>query len=294
MLFDYFSATSEPDRAAELERRMANYYATNHAYYEDIHFATSAWMDPNEHIHQDLLRHSQSGVMVEIGCGRAQALKSGRIDARQYHGCDYSTALLELNQRDFPTASFTPLTPGTGLPFDSATFDFVFSVFVLEHVVRPDRLLSEMARICKPGGLIAILCPDYFGRLSMVSQIIGWGSDSGMHKLRRGHILDAIWSSFVARFLLPLYLKRRLKPASARPVFLMNANPSCFVRPFFPDADAVYVTHRGEIARQLASDHCIPCDEIASQQAKETASKRRLLYALFRKQPPSMTGGAIQ
>lgn len=285
MLFDYFSAVSDPARALDLEKRMAEYYTTNHAYYEDIHFATSAWLDPNESIHQDLLRHAERGKIAEVGCGRAQALTSGRIDYSNYAGCDFSRDLLDRNARDFPGVNFVPLVSGGALPFETETFDFVMSVFVLEHVVRPDRFLSEMARICKPGGRIAILCPNYFGRLSMASQLIGWASDSGSHKLRRGHVIDAICSSITSRFLLPRYLKNRLQSAHEQPVFLLNGNPSCFSRPFFPDADAVYVTHQGEIEWQLDKCGCDAKYDLASSEARKLASERGLLYALFEKRP---------
>lgn len=282
-MFDYFSAVDAPQRVVDLEQRMAHYYATNHAYYDMIHFATSAWVDSNEHIHQDLLKHATSanGRICEVGCGRSQALTAGVIDPSQYSGCDFSSELLNRNREDFPNADFTTLLPSAPLPYDDQSFDFVFTVFVLEHVVRPDRFLSELSRICKVGGKIALLCPDYYGRLSMASQMIGWASDSGMCKLRRGHVVDAVWSSFVARVLLPRYLKSRLKNAHARPVFLLNGNPSCFSRPFYPDADAVYVTHLGEIENHFRACGVTPCQDLVSAEAQSLAKQRGLLYALF-------------
>ena len=39
------------------------------------------------------------------------------------------------------------------LPFDSDTFDFVFSTSVMEHVADPGRALAEIARVLRPGGL---------------------------------------------------------------------------------------------------------------------------------------------
>jgi SAM-dependent methyltransferase len=284
MLFDYFSPLSAPQRAEELESRMALYYQTNTAYYEDIHFATSAWTDPNEHIHQDLLRLAKNRKIAEIGCGRAQALTAAILDPSMYTGCDFSKELLNKNQSDFPSANFAVIEPRSPLPMESEIFDFVFSVFVLEHSVRPDLLLKEMTRICKPGGVIAILCPDYFGRLSMASQLIGWASDSGREKLKRGHVVDAIVSSFTSRILLPHYLKTRLRHAHLQPIFLLNGSPSCFSRPFYPDADAVYVTHRGEIESQMLKYGCKCRADLLSERAIELATQRNLLFLAFEKQ----------
>lgn len=41
---------------------------------------------------------------------------------------------------------------GVRVPFASSSFDFVVSRQVLEHVERPEELLSEVARVLKPGG----------------------------------------------------------------------------------------------------------------------------------------------
>ncbi|MEC8195534.1 MAG: molybdopterin-binding protein, partial [Pseudomonadota bacterium] len=45
----------------------------------------------------------------------------------------------------------------------------------------------------------------------------------------------------------PSLIRRKLAKAHQTPVFLLNGNPACFSRPFYPDADAVYVTYEKEI-----------------------------------------------
>ena len=42
---------------------------------------------------------------------------------------------------------------GETIPFDDAYFDAIFCKQVLEHVRRPDAVVSEVARVLKPGGL---------------------------------------------------------------------------------------------------------------------------------------------
>jgi len=230
-----------------------------------------------------MIRQAKHGKVGEIGCGRAQILTSGQVDPTNYTGCDFSSEMLAQNRHDFPQATFRTVQGDRPLPFEDASAEVVLSVFVLEHVVWPARFLSDLARICKPGGRIVMLCPDYYSRLSMASQIIGHGIDSGMQKLKRGHVVDAVWSSWVARWLLPAYLKKRLRGASDDPVFLMNANPSCFSRPFYPDADAVYVTHFGEIKRTLLGHGCCHRPDWIDPDARLLASQRRLIYSVFEK-----------
>jgi len=42
--------------------------------------------------------------------------------------------------------------PDYVLPFNGASFDFVFSTSVMEHVLDPGRALGEIARVLRPGG----------------------------------------------------------------------------------------------------------------------------------------------
>ncbi|HZD11650.1 MAG TPA: class I SAM-dependent methyltransferase [Candidatus Binatia bacterium] len=49
---------------------------------------------------------------------------------------------------------------GEMLPFPTATFDFVFSNEVIEHVVDDRRYAIEMVRVARPGGRILIFCPN--------------------------------------------------------------------------------------------------------------------------------------
>jgi len=47
------------------------------------------------------------------------------------------------------------------LPFQDTYFDFVYCYTVLEHVQDVKKSISEMIRVCKPGGFIFIETPNY-------------------------------------------------------------------------------------------------------------------------------------
>ncbi|WP_233201736.1 class I SAM-dependent methyltransferase [Cryobacterium sp. Y11] len=49
------------------------------------------------------------------------------------------------------------------LEFDNATFDVAHAHQVLQHVADPVQALREMARVTKPGGIVAVRDSDYAG-----------------------------------------------------------------------------------------------------------------------------------
>lgn len=49
---------------------------------------------------------------------------------------------------------------GETLPFPDETFDLILSHEVIEHVADDRRAVAEMARVLKPGGRLALFCPN--------------------------------------------------------------------------------------------------------------------------------------
>lgn len=50
---------------------------------------------------------------------------------------------------------------GESLPFEDNSFDVVYSTNVLEHVSDPVQVINEAIRVCRPGGVIQIVVPNY-------------------------------------------------------------------------------------------------------------------------------------
>jgi SAM-dependent methyltransferase len=50
------------------------------------------------------------------------------------------------------------------LPFRENRFDLVFCQQLIEHVVYPERVLAEIARVLRPGGLLFLSAPNRLGR----------------------------------------------------------------------------------------------------------------------------------
>ncbi|MGP8174348.1 MAG: class I SAM-dependent methyltransferase [Terracidiphilus sp.] len=97
--------------------------------------------------------------ILEAGCGRSWKLDLTGIDYT-LTGVDLDPAALELRKtmtRDLDVAILGDLCT-INLP--EASFDVVYSRYVLEHVRRADTALQNFVKWLKPGGLMILILPE--------------------------------------------------------------------------------------------------------------------------------------
>ena len=97
--------------------------------------------------------------LLDVGCGAGQlALIAARAGAR-VTGCDIATNWVE-KARARAAAEGLQVTFEEGdaesLPYQDAQFDVVVSLIAAMFAPRPDRVASELVRVCRPGGMIAM------------------------------------------------------------------------------------------------------------------------------------------
>lgn len=61
------------------------------------------------------------------------------------------------------------------LPLDSAQFDWILCLDVLEHLVAPVQALSEAHRLLRPGGKLLINVPNHFTLTGRIRMLLGAG-----------------------------------------------------------------------------------------------------------------------
>ncbi len=88
--------------------------------------------------------------VLEVGSG------TGSLQdlVEDYTGLDISPNVAGLYHKRFVLGS------ATALPFPDNSFDASWTVWVLEHVPEPERMLAELRRVVKPQGLL-YLCPAW-------------------------------------------------------------------------------------------------------------------------------------
>jgi ubiquinone/menaquinone biosynthesis C-methylase UbiE len=86
--------------------------------------------------------HDKRILDVGSGSGALQDL------VRDYTGLDIAANLARYYHKPFIVGS------ATAMPFPDNSFDAVWTIWVLEHVPEPERMLMEIRRVLKPNGLL--------------------------------------------------------------------------------------------------------------------------------------------
>jgi dolichol-phosphate mannosyltransferase len=108
--------------------------------------------------HDIILRFaSQEGSICDVGCGSSRIL----ADLPQAIGVDMRHDKLAFMRR---TNRFLTRANGMVLPFRDDEFDCVVCSEVIEHIPEENgRLIDELTRVLKPGGILVLGTPDYGG-----------------------------------------------------------------------------------------------------------------------------------
>src|SRR3954453_12466878 len=93
--------------------------------------------------------------LLDPGCGAGLALTIAAERGAEVSGLDASAGLLEVAASRLPAAH---LDQGDieALPFATATFDAVTAFNAIQYAAAPAWAVTELARVCQPGGTVVI------------------------------------------------------------------------------------------------------------------------------------------
>ena len=138
----------------------------------------------------DFINAQDAENVLEVGVGTGLALPNYRPELK-VTGIDFSEDMLAKAQAKVENLGLDHVQnlkqmDARTLDFPDASFDVVAAMHIISVVPEPERVMAEMARVCKPGGLIVIT--NHFAReTGMLAQIerlsapfanlLGWHSD---------------------------------------------------------------------------------------------------------------------
>jgi ubiquinone/menaquinone biosynthesis C-methylase UbiE len=107
------------------------------------------------HILKDVRRRATGGKLLDVGCGTGFIINLVKGLFDEIHGIDITEEMLK--RVDTSGANVT-LHRGQveKMPFADASFDVVTAYAFLHHVENTERVLSEVYRVLRPGGIMYI------------------------------------------------------------------------------------------------------------------------------------------
>ena len=94
---------------------------------------------------------------LDLGCGDGRL--GAELDAGDLTAADVSAVALDRARSRLPGARMVELEPDAPLPLDDASFDLVLCAETIEHVRDVQLFLSEIRRVLRPGGTLALSTP---------------------------------------------------------------------------------------------------------------------------------------
>jgi ubiquinone/menaquinone biosynthesis C-methylase UbiE len=146
------------------------------AWHKSMAAAETGQNTPTYPWHQTVLKilpDLNDKAVLEIGCGRGDfaRLLASRYPSAKIVATDFSEAAIGSCKSKLEPDSnvIFKLADAQALPFDDGSFDYVISCECLEHVEKPFRMMSNIARCLKPGGGFVVTTENYFNGM-----ILAW------------------------------------------------------------------------------------------------------------------------
>jgi SAM-dependent methyltransferase len=212
--------------------------------------------------------HVPTGArVVDVGCGVGTSTRLLRAAGFHAVGTDISERFLPAEEGfrvvDFEAAEEIP----------AESYDAAGALNVLEHAERPQRLLTEMVRVVRPGGYVIVLSPN------LTSPLVGLRILAD--HIRRAPPYLGIRSPREALALIVVNLARSIAASLGRDAFARRS-PRLDAGIVGYDVDAVYWTNAVEVRRLLER---IGCRTVVYQGAGRTRAARLVARRL-----PSLAG----
>ncbi len=125
----------------------------------------------------EVVRHGlPAGLGLDLGCGDGKLMRI-LLDALPAKPALVGIDLDPVETRDAVASGVyrrVHTAPGNRIPEGDATFDFVFSNSVLEHIDDIEPVIAEVARVLKPGGAFVFTVPGAEFHECLAGPLLPW------------------------------------------------------------------------------------------------------------------------
>ena len=181
-----------------------------------------------------------SPAILDVGCGSATLLGLLKRYGFRVRGVDFSSEASKIAKSE----NGVDVTVGSleDARFPDQSFDVVTLFHVMEHVTNPRRVLSEVARVLKPNGVVILQVPNIESWQFKIFGARWYGLDIPRH------VIDYSKNS-----MFKLLAESGFTPGRVRH-FNLRDNAPAFVSSMFPSLDPVSrtVRHRKHNVRESA------------------------------------------
>lgn len=136
-----------------------------------------------------LNKMEKGSKFLDVGCGLGLGLAYADQFNCELHATEFDSGALEFVQSHFSVKTFQGDIWEAEYP--NSYFDFIHISHVIEHVLDPKAYISEMKRILKPGGYIAIGTPN------MSSNLYRFHRWSRLLRLQVPDVIDGLEHTFI-------------------------------------------------------------------------------------------------
>jgi len=95
--------------------------------------------------------------VLDVGCGAGALAFGVAPGAREVVAIDSDAAMVEIARARAPSNVRVELGDGESLPFEDGEFDVAATLRTLHHTPHPGRLVTELVRVTKPGGMLLVV-----------------------------------------------------------------------------------------------------------------------------------------
>jgi ubiquinone/menaquinone biosynthesis C-methylase UbiE len=130
---------------------------------------------PPAHLLEFVRELPEAEHALDLGCGDGRLTAEVRVGAMT--AADVSEVALRRATVRLPDAEIVRVLPDEPLPFVDGEFELVLCAETIEHVRDVQLFLSEVRRVLRPGGGLALTTPDHGRRTALRMLMHGFESE---------------------------------------------------------------------------------------------------------------------